>query len=114
MKVVSLAAARAMRTIETENTNEERLSAYLTTMEDAENMTPPRPTKEKDEKKSNIIGIRFTPPELERLDRLVAAMGAAVSLDMTRAGAMRAALTEGFTVLEERFGIAKPKKTKGK
>lgn len=75
-------------------------------------MTPPRPPKEEEERKGTTLGVRFSGAELARLDRLVEALTAqAVGVEVTRTAAMRAALSEGFDVLEERLGLNK-KKTK--
>lgn len=72
---------------------------------------PPRPPKNEDERKGFQTAIRLTGAELARVDGLVQAMSDATGVEVTRSAAMRAAMTAGFDVLEERLGLSK-KKTK--
>jgi NifB/MoaA-like Fe-S oxidoreductase len=68
--------------------------------------------KDESERKGTTLGVRFTPGEIERLDRLVEAMHAETGLEVTRSAAMRAALFEGFETLEAKYGVTKKKQAR--
>jgi hypothetical protein len=97
-----LEALPELKTLEAQD----RLGASLENLEDDDTMTPPRPPKAEDEKKSNVIGVRFTPPEIERLDRIAEKMREESGVDVPRMSVIRGAINEGLDVLEQRMGLA--------
>lgn len=86
-----------------------RLGATLETlnMEDVG-----RPKKDPDDRKGKQTAIRVTEADVDRFERLAQAMSAETGLDVSRSAAMRAAMTSGLEVLEERYGLAKKKGAK--
>ncbi len=69
---------------------------------------PPRPPKNEDERRAQIVGVRFTAAELERLDRLGDAMRTAMpGFAVNRATVIRSAVATGLDYLEEEYGLAK-------
>ena len=85
----------------------ERLAAYL---EGGENAPVGRPPKDDDERKGVQTAIRLTQAEVGEIDRVATEMAEDSGLEVSRAAAMRAAITEGLKVIDERIKRRRRKK----
>jgi len=85
----------------------ERLAVFL---EAGEPSPVGRPPKDEDERKGVQTAIRLTQAEVDEIDRVATEMAEDSGLEVSRAAAMRAAITEGLKVIDERIKRRRRKK----